>query len=264
MLKDGFEKADKFLEKEQKNREKWEKEQEKKKKTKKSSKKKKDDDDDDKKDDKGDSMAAADDKKKDDKESDEYTPLPRDDTAQPFLDLRDKKLRALVSISRSGDYKHFIDAKGDEEFEWDLRVPMTTSLDIFHVMDDIVETGARVVMEPRITLHPGTMRQRNLLAEFDQAGGKLVLIPRADRITSFETWLQDVGEVVAAGLDRQTALRAMTLEPAGLLGLDEQLGSIEVGKTANLVIVNGDPFETATEVKAVMIDGEFVFDEVTK
>jgi imidazolonepropionase-like amidohydrolase len=106
------------------------------------------------------------------------------------------------------------------------------------------------------------MRQRNLPAELVKAGAKLVLIPRNDDLDSFESWLRDVGEIVATGLDRDVALRAVTLEPATLLGLEERLGSLDEGKDANLILLNGDPLEVGTKIEAVMLDGRFVYGEV--
>jgi len=236
-LTDGFDKADKWLEKEAKNREKWEK-----------------------------------DKEKFDKEKDEekkakldpgpYVPEPEDEKAQAFLDLRAGKLKALVSIGSAADYVHLIDAIDDEEFAWDLLVPLTRNTDVFYVKEKVGEKGLRVAMTPEITLHPGTMRQRNLPAEFARAGAKLVLLPRGDDVESYEEWLFDTAQIVAAGLDAQTAIRALTLEAAALLGLEAELGSLEPGKAANLIILSGDPFEAGTEVDAVMLDGEFVAGEV--
>ncbi len=139
---------------------------------------------------------------------------------------------------------------------------MTRSMDIYNVKEQIGEAGLRVIMEPEISLHPGTMRQRNLSAELARAGAKLVLVPRSDTVTSQKDWLRHVGEMVAAGLDYQTAVRAMTLEPAELLGVGDQVGSLEAGKSANLLILSGDPFEVGTEVEVVMLDGQFVYGEV--
>jgi len=68
--------------------------------------------------------------------------------------------------------------------------------------------------------------------------------------------------MIGAGLDRAVALKSVTLEPAALLGLDKEVGSLEQGKQANLVFFNGDPFEVTTRVQAVMLEGEFVFGEV--
>ncbi len=236
-LSEGFKKADAWLEKEKKNKEKWDKAKEKFDKEKDKEKKAKLD-------------------------PGPYKPIDPDPKAQSFLELRSGELKALISIRSAGDYLHLLDAIGEEEFTWDLRVVMTRNLDLFHVLEKIAERELRVTMEPEITLHPGTMRQRNLPAEFARAGAKLVLVPRSDSITSQRDWLRHVGEVVAAGLDYQTAVRSMTLEPAALLGVEERLGSLEVGKDANLLILSGDPFEVGTQIDAVMLDGEFVHGEV--
>jgi imidazolonepropionase-like amidohydrolase len=182
----------------------------------------------------------------------------------PFVALRDKKLRALVSVGQSSDWMHWLDAIGEREFEWSLRVPMTRELDLYEIAEAIGKRACRVVLEPELTLHPGTMRQRNIPAELARAGAKIVLIPRNDTIRDHERWLANVGEIVAAGLDRAVALRAVTLEPAALLGLDASLGSLEKDKTANLLFLNGDPLEVGTRVQAVMLEGTFVFGEVSQ
>ena len=47
----------------------------------------------------------------------------------------------------------------------------------------------------------------------------------------------------------------MTIVPAQILGVSDQVGSIEVGKKANLFVSNGDPFEPATQIKFLFIEG---------
>ena len=250
MISGGFSKVDDHDEKEKKNREKWDKAQEKKKKSK---SKKKDDEE---------KSTSKDDDKKDDKDSGEYKPLVPDAKIKPFMELRDGSLRALISISSAGDYAHLLDAIGEEEFSWDLRIPLSTNIDIFYVKEEIGERNCRVVFEPMLTLHPGTMRQRNLPAEFSRAGAKLVLQPRSQSISGHENWLRNVGEIVAAGLDRDVALRAMTLEPAEMMGIGERVGSLSVGSDANLIFLGGDPFEANTKLKAVMLGGKVVSGEL--
>ena len=58
------------------------------------------------------------------------------------------------------------------------------------------------------------------------------------------------------------AIRAITLEPAALLGVDDRVGSLEAGKDANIVILSGDPLEPGTQVDAVILEGELVSGEV--
>ena len=59
----------------------------------------------------------------------------------------------------------------------------------------------------------------------------------------------------AFGLPRDEALKAVTLYPAQILGVGENLGSIEVGKSASLIITDGDPLEIRTQVEQAFIDG---------
>jgi imidazolonepropionase-like amidohydrolase len=63
------------------------------------------------------------------------------------------------------------------------------------------------------------------------------------------------GFAAAYGLDRDEALRAVTLTAAEILGIDAEIGSLDVGKKANLFVADGDPFETSTTVEHVFIDG---------
>ena len=63
------------------------------------------------------------------------------------------------------------------------------------------------------------------------------------------------GMAIKAGMDPFDALKAITLNPAEHIGVADRVGSLEVGKDADVVITNGCPFEVLTEVKAVFIDG---------
>jgi imidazolonepropionase-like amidohydrolase len=69
-------------------------------------------------------------------------------------------------------------------------------------------------------------------------------------------FLRNVQRAVESGLDRNVALRALTLNPAEFFGVADRLGSIEKGKTANLVVVTGDLFEQRSRVRYVFVDGE--------
>ncbi len=68
-----------------------------------------------------------------------------------------------------------------------------------------------------------------------------------------------VKRAIDAGLSPDAALRALTLTPAQIFGVADRLGSIETGKIANLVITDGDLFETRTKIRTVVVDGR-VFD----
>lgn len=250
MLRDAFEKVDEYDEKVQKAREKWEKDQEKKK------KKKKDDKDD------------KDDEKKEEEKKDEgpdhFVKLEADEKVVPFLALRNKELSALVSIRKASDYLHLLDAIDDEDFDWSLHVPLRNDIDLYEIADRLGEAKRRVVLTSWITLQPSTLRERNIPAELERAGATVVLLPRSDNLASHESWMHDVGLLVAAGLERDAAIAGMTLEAARVLGLGERLGSLEEGKDANIVLWNGDPFEPQTRIQAVMLEGSFVSGDLSE
>ena len=66
------------------------------------------------------------------------------------------------------------------------------------------------------------------------------------------------GMAAAFGLSKADALKSVTLWPAQILGVGDRLGSIEVGKMANLVVTDGDLLEARTQTKHLIIDGRVV------
>ncbi|TWT97305.1 amidohydrolase family protein [Neorhodopirellula pilleata] len=66
------------------------------------------------------------------------------------------------------------------------------------------------------------------------------------------------GCAVAYGLDREAAVKAITLSPAEILGVDDRLGSLETGKDATLIIVDGDVLESPSNVQQAFIEGRTV------
>jgi len=60
---------------------------------------------------------------------------------------------------------------------------------------------------------------------------------------------------VAFGLSSEEAIRSITLTPAEILGVADRYGSITPGKSATLIITDGDPLQITTQVEAMWIDG---------
>lgn len=71
-------------------------------------------------------------------------------------------------------------------------------------------------------------------------------------------YVRNVAKAIAAGLPKEAALRALTLNAAHIFGVAEQLGSLDVGKIANLVVTDGDLFDERTRIKHLFIDGREV------
>jgi imidazolonepropionase-like amidohydrolase len=69
------------------------------------------------------------------------------------------------------------------------------------------------------------------------------------------TFMENVRKAIAAGLPRQVALEALTIRAAEAAGVDAQLGSIEAGKIANLMVVQGEPLTATARIESVYVDG---------
>lgn len=89
-------------------------------------------------------------------------------------------------------------------------------------------------------------------ATLNAAGVKIALASGGTRATDF---LAGVRKAIAAGLPKDVALQAITIRPAELVGAGEQLGSIEVGKIANVVVTEGDLLDESAKVRMTFVDG---------
>ncbi len=63
---------------------------------------------------------------------------------------------------------------------------------------------------------------------------------------------------MAYGLDHEEAIKALTINPARIFGVEDRLGSLETGKDADLFITTGDPLDTRSEVRHLFIGGRHI------
>jgi len=91
-------------------------------------------------------------------------------------------------------------------------------------------------------------------AELSQAGVKFAI---GSFDNSFARRLgQNAANAIAHGLSYVEGLKAVTLYPAQIFGLADQLGTLETGKIANVIVTNGDPLELTSDVKYLFIKGQ--------
>jgi imidazolonepropionase-like amidohydrolase len=127
----------------------------------------------------------------------------------------------------------------------------------WRVADKIAAAGIPCIVGPVLTLpnrpsdrydkpyaNPGLLRA---------AGVKIAI--RTTESANVRNLPYHAGFAAAYGLGREEALRAVTIAPAEIFGVADRLGSLEAGKQATLFVADGDPFEPATNVRHVFIDG---------
>jgi imidazolonepropionase-like amidohydrolase len=90
------------------------------------------------------------------------------------------------------------------------------------------------------------------------AAGVTFAISTGDRGSEVRTLPYNAGMAAAHGLSKSDALKAVTLWPAQIFGVGDRMGSIEVGKMANIVVTTGDILEAKTDTKYLFIDGRNV------
>jgi len=94
-----------------------------------------------------------------------------------------------------------------------------------------------------------------LPARLEAAGVRWCLTMPARGGSNVRNLPYEAAAAIAYGLEREAALRSITLSAAECLGVADRLGSLEVGKAATLFIADGDPFELTTRIEAAFIDG---------
>lgn len=184
---------------------------------------------------------------------------------------RDLRLEALGAVLE-GDVPALITAQAATEIMTALRLQQEFGFDLILdgaaeaslVIADIRAAGAPVLLHPPMMRASGeaisasretgaALRDAGILFAFQ--GGYESYVPKT-RVVLWEAAI-----AAANGLGFDDALTAISIDAARVLGIGDRVGSLEVGKDADLVLYDGDPFEYTSHVCVVLIEGEVVSDE---
>ncbi len=160
----------------------------------------------------------------------------------------------LVEVNRYNDIESAIKWVQDRKIK---KVVFTGVAEGWRVADKLAKANIPVITGPVIAIptrasdrydkayaNPGLMRK---------AGVKVAIRTNDSENVRNLPW--HAGFAAAYGMGKEEALKAVTIVPAEIFGLADKLGSLEVGKMANLVVATGDILETKTQIKHVFIDG---------
>jgi len=158
----------------------------------------------------------------------------------------------IVSANRKDDILAAI--KVCEEFG--LKMILLHGAEAYMVAETLKIKNIPVLLGP-ITIQPSSMETQGAIYEnaalLDRAGVDFAII--AGGAHNVRDVRFQAGIAAEYGLSIASALKAITINPARILGVDSELGSIETGKLANIAIFDGDPLQPLTKVKEVIIEG---------
>ena len=164
------------------------------------------------------------------------------------------ELPVLVFADRARDIRNAVEFCDKQK----LKMILAGGEEAFKVKDLLRSKDVPVILRPMLSLPDEEDepydRELSQPAELAAAGVKFAI---ASFDNSFARRLgQNAANAVAYGLPYDQALRAVTINPAQILGLGNQIGTLEQGKIANVIVTNGDPLELTTDVKYLFIKGQ--------
>ncbi len=163
----------------------------------------------------------------------------------------------LVYINRASD----IDVLLDLVSEYRLKAIIVGGAEAWMLADSIAAANIPVILGPTHNL-PGNFDALGVrggaATALVAAGVTIALADSMSQTHNARNITQSAGIAIRDGLNRDAALRAITLAPARIYGVDDTVGSIEIGKAADLVLWPGDPFELTNYPEQVWINGEAV------
>jgi imidazolonepropionase-like amidohydrolase len=179
----------------------------------------------------------------------------RDLRREVFVDVLEGRLPLLVTVNRAAD----IDSALRIAAEFGLRIVLDSAAEAYLATDRIKAAGVPVILHPSMR-RAGMGETENIgfetAAKLRAAGIPLALqsgyeayVPKT-RVVLFEAAV-----AAANGLSTEQALAAITIDAAGILGIDDRVGSLQPGRDGDVAVFDGDPFEYTSHCTAVVIDG---------
>lgn len=185
------------------------------------------------------------------------------------LPPRDLGLEILVEAMDGKRIVHHHTHRSDDimtvlrlQKEFGFRVVLQHVSEAWKVPAEIAAAGASASVIV-IDSPGGKLEAANLSWEtakvLDEAG-VLTCFHTDDWVTDSRLFLRSAALAVRAGMKRDAAIRALTINPAKMIDLGNRIGSLETGKEADFLVLSGDPFSVYTRVEQTWVEGVKVFD----
>lgn len=176
---------------------------------------------------------------------------------QAAVDLIEKKLKGWLYVPSFAELDEAMRMGQELDLNFvlganlDEAMPLLTKLKAPVVLDSTIEYFER----DEETREEQQFCSAKMLAD---AGVPFALSLASAGPMSYPWW--QIGTCVRNGISKKQALEALTVVPARMIGLEDQIGSLAVGKLGNLQILTGDPMQATTWVDTVVLEGEVVYE----
>lgn len=190
----------------------------------------------------------------------EADPPPRDLRLETLARVIDGSLPMMITAHRAQDIASALRLAN----EFKIQLWLDGAAESYLLIDEIKAAGVPVLIHPTMARPVGDMENMSFetASKLVEAGipvamqaGYEAYVPKT-RVVLFEA-----GMAAAHGLSFEQALHAITINSAKILGIDAQVGSLEVGKDGDVALFDGDPFEYTTHCTGTIINGE-IFQQV--
>jgi imidazolonepropionase-like amidohydrolase len=188
----------------------------------------------------------------------------------PYIRLLRRELPARVEGATADDILAALELVD----EFGIRIILEGCLEAWIVAQEIAKRDVSLIITPRDKQEPrkdisgpsgSTMANAAILKK---AGVRFAIVPQGPYFglggmagRDLMTLPMEAAFAVSGGLDEQTALEAITLTAAQILGVADRVGSLQVGKDADIIILDGHPFHYRSFVELTLINGKILYDK---
>ncbi len=192
---------------------------------------------------------------------DDGTPASRDLMQEAFRSVLRGETPLLITANRQQDIQSALRLAD----EFSIEVIIDGGADSHRMLDELRTAGVSIILHPTMARNEGELENAafTTAAVLEEAGIPFALQSGYEAyVPKVRVVLWEAGFAAANGLAPEDALASITINAARIIGAEDRVGSLEVGKDGDVAMFDGDPFEYTSHTVGVVIDGEQVSDAV--